>query len=403
MKEKYNALFEKLAPIRSDEELLRAVLDKKAENMSEKKRFNKKAIIIPAVATGVVLSTTIGVSAAYEWNLPAALSEAFNKTAEKTPEGVTFKEFNFTKVNGKELDYSMTFGDHEVQLKGVAADPHNVILFYDITFNGVEVKDNEYPTLFIRPDPLFGHTIHTDYNRRIGAAGTEENPALLSKEESDKQIHCSGKNGYGFLGMEGNAAHCYYWDYYSGDSLDNADLPLTFSNLGLYTETDDPTEEAAIIDRETYDESYDYTIDLSFIDKTNSVDVKTNTEITLSNGVSGKVSHIQITPFSACFCICWGNTPVEFKEDNDSQNPEALDAALVYDEFKVKLKDGTIMDKNAFFSFEEEGMGHNFRCRGKGDGENDTYYQDPDFRWLFPVDVADIEAIIVGNTTIPLN
>lgn len=400
MKEKYNALFEKISPRMSDEELLSAVIDRKAVNMSEKKRFNKKAIIIPAVAAAVVLGTTIGVLAAYEWNLPAALSQAFNKSEEKAPDDITFKEFNFTKVNGSELDYTMKFGAHEVQLKGVAADPHNVILFYDITFNGVEVKDNEYPTLSIRPDPLVGHTIHMDYNRRIGAAGTEEDPALLSVEESDKQIRCSGQNGYGFLGMEGNIAHCYYWEYYSGGSFENVDLPLTFSSLGLYAETGNEEEPVAIIDWETYEESYDYTIDLSFVDKTSSIDVKTDTEITLSNGVSGKVSHIQITPFSACFCVCWGNTPVKSKLDNDSPNSAALDVALVYDEFKVKLKDGTIMDKSAFVSF-EDGAGHGFRHRGNG--ENDIYFQDPDFRWLYPVDVSDIEAIIVGNTTVPLN
>lgn len=403
MKEKYNALFDKLAPIRSDEELLNAVLDRKAVNMSEKKRFNKKAIIIPAVAAAALICTTVGVSAAYEWNLPAALSQAFNKSAEKASTDITFKDFNFTKVNGKELDYSMKFGDHEVLLKGVAADPHNVILFYDVVFNGVEVKDNEMPTLFIRTDPRVGLIMNEDYNRRPGAAGTEDDPALLSVEESDRQIRSSGSSGYGFLGMEGNIAHCYYWEYNAGGSYENVDLPMTFSNLGLYAETGNEEDPDAIIDRETYEESYEYTLDLSFIDKSNSIDIKTDTDITLSNGVSGKVSHIQITPFSACFCVCWGTTPVEFKEDNDSPNPEALDAALVYNEFKVKLKDGTVMDKNAFFSFEDEDGGMRHRFRHRSNSKTTVYFQDPDFRWLYPVDVADIDAIIIGNTTIPVN
>ena len=47
MDNKYKELFDKLAPIRSDEELLRAVLDRKAETMKNGKHFMKKAIIIP--------------------------------------------------------------------------------------------------------------------------------------------------------------------------------------------------------------------------------------------------------------------------------------------------------------------------------------------------------------------
>lgn len=402
MENKYKELFEKIAPKKSDDELLRAVLDRKAVNMSEKKRFNKKAIIIPAVAAAVMLCTTLGVSAAYEWNIPEALSDVFNKSSGKAPDGVTFKEFNFNTVGGKELDYIMKFGDHEVQLKGVAADPHNLILFYDVVYSGVELKGNENPALFIREDPRIGLQMSMDYNRHEGAAGTEEYPALYTVEESDKRIRSGGRSGYGFLGSEGNIAHCYYWEYHSGMSYSGVDYPLNFSNLGLYTETDKDGESNAIIDRDTFEDSYEYTINLDFIDKNNCLDIQTDNEITLSNGVSGKVSHIQLTPFSACFCVCWGNIPVEYKELNDSPDPTALDAALVYNEFKVKLKDGTIMDGSAFVSFNDEsGLDVGFRHRGEG--ESAVYYQEPDFKWLYPVNVSDIEALIIGNTTVPVN
>lgn len=402
MKERYNALFDKLAPIRSDEELLQAVLDGKAVNMSEKKRFNKKAFFIPVVAAAAVLCTTVGVSAAYEWNLSAALSDIFNKSSEKAPDDVTFKDFNFNTVGGKELDYSMKFGDHEVQLKGVAADPHNLILFYDIAYNGIELKGSEIPALFIRSDPVIGLQMSMDYNRREGAAGTEEDPALYTMEESDKRIRSSGHNGYGFLGSEGNVAHCYYWEYHSGCTYSGVDYPLNFSNLGLYTEMNKDGESNAIIDRDSFDESYEYTINLDFIDKSNCLDVQTDTEITLSNGVSGKVSHIQLTPFSACFCVCWGNMPVESKIENASFDPVALDMNLVYDEFKVKLKNGTVMDGSAFVSFEDEdSLWRGYRHRGEG--ESAVYYQDPDFKWLYPVNVEDVEALIIGKTTVPIN
>ncbi len=63
MRENYKKAFDKLAPKRSDEELLKAVLGK-AENNMEKKRFNKKAIIVPVAAALALTVGTVGAVAA---------------------------------------------------------------------------------------------------------------------------------------------------------------------------------------------------------------------------------------------------------------------------------------------------------------------------------------------------
>lgn len=63
MRENYKKAFDKLAPKRSDDELLKAVLGK-AENNMEKKRFNKKAIIVPVAAALALTVGTVGAVAA---------------------------------------------------------------------------------------------------------------------------------------------------------------------------------------------------------------------------------------------------------------------------------------------------------------------------------------------------
>ncbi|MBQ4164959.1 MAG: hypothetical protein IJD85_01375 [Oscillospiraceae bacterium] len=62
MTEKYRKAFDKLVPKRSDDELLRAVLGK-ADNM-ERKKLNKKAIIVPVAAALTLTLGAVGVTAA---------------------------------------------------------------------------------------------------------------------------------------------------------------------------------------------------------------------------------------------------------------------------------------------------------------------------------------------------
>lgn len=63
MRDDYKKAFDKIAPKRSDGELLQAVLGK-AENNMEKKRFNKKAIIVPVAAALALTVGAVGVAAA---------------------------------------------------------------------------------------------------------------------------------------------------------------------------------------------------------------------------------------------------------------------------------------------------------------------------------------------------
>lgn len=64
MRQEYNKLFDKITSERSDSELLQGAL-RKAENMQQKKKFNKKAVIIPIAAAMTVIIGGVSVGATF--------------------------------------------------------------------------------------------------------------------------------------------------------------------------------------------------------------------------------------------------------------------------------------------------------------------------------------------------
>lgn len=382
MDNKYKELFDKLAPIRSDEELLRAVLDRKAETMKNGKHFMKKAIIIPAAAAAL-LCTTVGVSAAYEWNIPAAIADIFGRNSYKIPDGVSFKDFNFTAVGGRELNNMFKFDGYEVQIKGVAADPHSMLLFYDVAFDNETSEETieKFKAMYAIADlQLF-----VDYNRNLSAAGTADDPAF-SKEYSWKHIDMAHQQRNLYLGSEGNVAHYCFKYTVTGASLAGRSVALEVGDRSVLNS--DGAKRA------------DYTLDLGFVDDSDCLDIYKDNEINLSSGVKGNVSHIQLTPFSVCFRVDWGEQRVEDPDENGNVSAGALDVNTIYNEFKIKLKDGTIMDAKAFRPF-EDGADRSYTKESSDSGE--VYAQDPIFEWLYPVNVSEVEALVIGNTTISLN
>lgn len=393
MKEKYNALFEKISPRMSDEELLSAVLDRKAVNMSEKKRFSKKAIIIPAVAAATLLCTTVGVSAAYEWNLSAAISDIFGKDSENIPDGVNFKDFNFAAVGGKELTDVLKYDGYEVQMKGIAADPHHTLLFFDVVLNDPSIV-NDGEALAVMPHIYTDFLSRGEYYHREGAAGTEDDPYLMSLEESWKKISGGGQGKNIYLGMEGNVAHFCYKEYSFGVSQTGKSQEMDFeytykvdANTGDFLEYISKTP--------TGEDVLKYTVNFDFFDDSQSIDILRDTEVTFSDGLSGTLTHIQLTPFGVCIKVDWGELDVTGEDIGSVIGTE------VFDEFKIKFKDGTVMDNSAFeFSVGEPGS------KGRPDENgivHNIYAHEAMFEWLYPVNVADIEALIVGNTTVPVN
>lgn len=389
MRKQYNELFDKISPRMSDEELLRAVLDRKAENMSDKKHFGKKAIIIPSVAAAALLCTTVGVSAAYEWNLSAAIADIFGRTSEDIPDGVSFKDFNFTTVGGRELDDVLKFDGYEVRMRGVAADPHSMLLFYDVEFER-EVPE-ETAESFRAMHTITDLGLFVDYNRVLGAAGTADDP-VFSKKYSWKHIHMAQNEQVLYLGCEGNVAHYCLRESVNGASLAGRSVALELGSASI--------DENNVVTYGNNDAITQHTVDLGFVDDGNSLDIYKDHDITLSSGVKGVVSHIQVTPFSVCFRVDWGEQIVEEPDENGGISAGALNVNTIHNECKIKLKDGTIMDSKAFRPFEDETK----RKYSTEDFDGKTIYaQDPVFEWLYPVNVSEVEALIIGETTVPVN
>lgn len=150
MKNEYKMLFDNITPARSDDELLRAVLDRKAENnMGEKKKVLRKAVVIPAVAILAVGATTIGVSAAYNWNITDAFNSMFShrvedrvsraedrgKTTEATDMNSVVGTFDFEKY-GKVLDDQIYKGEgFTFSVNGLTASSDTAYVMYSIEFD----------------------------------------------------------------------------------------------------------------------------------------------------------------------------------------------------------------------------------------------------------------------------
>ena len=85
MKNRYKKAFDEISPMRSDEELLRAVLDRKAENMKITRKIGKKAIAIP------VAGSARRISGIYPRRLKGCSEIGARRTAEKRISALIFR------------------------------------------------------------------------------------------------------------------------------------------------------------------------------------------------------------------------------------------------------------------------------------------------------------------------
>lgn len=361
MKEKYNALFDKLAPRRSDEELLRAVLDRKAENMSEKKRFSKKAIIIPAVAAALVLGTSVGVSAAYEWNMQRELRQTIEKQVNDIY-NVTDEEkrklwdIDLSAIASKPLDIKKKVDIGTVHIKGIAAEEYTSYLIYDVIFN----EDYDYS---LGEDEVW----ITDMNVDAGKMYSRRDPGELGGV---------GGSTNKFLGMEGNVAHfCSIYNFL-GISLAGKTQPYTFG--AIYKIPDDQH----YVSRDKAD--YCHYVGETFFDVDIDFDVTSNTKVfptdiniysETSKELACHICEVKVSPF--CLYI-----KTDTKHDPYS-----------YDEFYNSRKVLIEVETTS-----EEMLNMSFNAASYGSSHSEYML---DFR--VPVNVDKIKAITIADTVITVN
>lgn len=354
MENQYKRLFDSIAPPKSDEELLKAVLDRKAEkNMSTKKKFSKKAIVIPAVAAALLGTTAIGVSAAYQWNLSAAFEDLFRNRYEEYngSSNARIKDvvFDFSVI-GKELDLIYNFDNFDVVIKGITADEHSAYLLYDIVFAedyDYELADGESWRVNLMP------------NIDLSWVMNYEGEMSPSSGWSDS-----------FLGMEGSTAHCLNVVNTVGISLQGKPVVYSFDSL---------VRNGSSVKSRLGENKF--SVDIDFDTTANSVDLTPNETITIANGATGTLDYVGLSTFGVGIDVRW-----------DSMDDPGLG---IIDELKrsvvINFKDGTTSDSSMFIP--KNDMSGNRYSINRNPQTSAVLY------WLYPVYMEDIESITIGDKT----
>lgn len=397
MKEKYNALFDKLAPQRSDEELLRAVLDRKAENMSnskEKKRLGRKAVIIPAVAAAVLLCTTVGVSAAKSWTV---FDSVFNQKPD-TPNanGFVFDDFDFNEFGGKELNETIDFDGYSVELKSVVADKYSTMVFYDIVFDE-EAKvftatfDDSRTVSYSYADYAEGDRVvlHIERNgNNVEKAWDDYIRAHLSPDGTYNGAMIDYQNNSVLLNKEGNVFHCMFRYDSIGVPIEGTEVVFDIHELIL------PAFAEPAYD---YEDPYNlkhFSINFDFIKENDDLIVEGNTPFTLDSGESGALTYAHLTSLTLALRVEWEGV---FDEASKvwREYGGLDDENNVLREIKVRFKDGTEISDGAI------GMNPYF-----GNArliKNGALSEQIIITWEYPIKVENIDAIIIGDGEFKIN
>ena len=152
MKKEYRAMYDKLAPLKSDEELLNSILSGGKGNitlMKNEKRSNKrisKAIVIPIAAALALGATAVGAVAVYNYNVSEEYArllqqpEGFVKQEYKTADGEEV-DLNAAALNtglydklNIELNKSFEYEDFTIDFPGAVCDGKNILVMFNLTF-----------------------------------------------------------------------------------------------------------------------------------------------------------------------------------------------------------------------------------------------------------------------------
>lgn len=417
MKNEYKALFDKVAPIKSDEELFNAVLERKAENRMSKRKFSKKVIVIPAAAAAVMAITTISVSAAYQRSTANSLKEVYDSKPtmgyEATPDTTntvakTMDEasgFDFSSVGHKEINQVIdctgvrgSYGWRELpdggmeqtefqpeqgtemnfkmDVIGVAADKNNVFLLYDLIF-----------------DEGF------DYS-------------LAPGEEWMLDGHCAPTNAEGlrasgftdsFIGMEGNVAHCVWRaDFDGNEGFDTKGLHFDYRANELCRNGNRDEAVGPLSEGEMYKvEGLEFEFDIDFDNDANTLsltpDVNADFHCDENGGnYSAQVKALTVTPLSLSGIMTW-NDPSKYWTDMDEVGGKA--SSQMVGRVKVTMKDGTVYQQDDYStSLSGEGV-----TAYDEDGNITEVTANLAVRFDQPVNTGEIQSITVGDAVIEVN
>lgn len=347
-----------------------------------KRRINKKAVLISAIAFAVVGSTTAVVAGANGWNLKTAISGLF---AEEKNDGSAFFGYDINGIGSKKLDQTFERDGYTIDLLGVVADKHTSFLLYDLIIDEGHVFKND----------VIEHTYSTEDTACLTVWENSESYFKLIDDHLEKNRLPNGN--YDFeefdvtqldtnnmdivLEQDGNVYHCAH--RYDIKPLSLEDNELAFDLNGLSISFDN----SIFVETNTCDT---VTIDFDFINDDEDVVVEFNQPFTFEDETY-TLNTVELTPLSVYLRISQSKEVIE----SGDMYEFADNSIKIRDDVTLRLKDGSITDAEVLFGDKYEG--------GNSTNDNGVMFSNIHLMWKHPVNVDDIESITIGDTTFTLD
>lgn len=363
---------------KSAEEIKTAVLSRIEEGKPMKRKINKKAILIPAIAAAVACVTTVGVSAANGWSLTSAIRGLFDE--DKNDDSALFG-YDINGIGSKELDQTFERDGYTINMVGVVADEHTAYLIYDIVveeghiFQEEDLAGNSFSHVYSTADPV-------ELDIELGPDSLEPMIKKVAANEGEvnfDQLNASNGGQNISISQEGNVYHCASRFDIKPLSLENEEL--TFNLWGL---------SVGAISFDGYDpdrETETLAVKFDFINNDGAerlIEVNRQFEF---DGEAYTLESVELTKLSVYLRI----TKVP-NEDLDSDSIDEGEYCGIRDNVKLGLKGGSTTDSETILTNEH------ISYVGGDDGEMAMHLM-----WKRPVNVADIESITIGDTTFTLD
>lgn len=365
-----------------------AVLSRIEEGKPVKKKINKKALLIPAIAAAALLTTTVGVAAANGWNLKTAISGLFN---EDKNDDSAFYGYDINGIGSKKIDRTFERDGYKINTVGVVADEYTAYLLYDI------VVEKGY--VFQQEDAegnIISHTYSPadSVELNIGIEPDSINPMVdqFLKESGNNdldRLYASDGGQSISISQEGNVYHCATRFDIKPLSLENEELTFNLRHLSV---------DSMKFDGKVYNPNREYetlTVKFDFINIDGAERlIEVNRQFDFG-GEAFMLESVELTPFSIYLRV--KNIP------GKDLNYDEIDAAEYHSKFtdiidsaKLGLKDGSTTDSEMIFR--KKDIGYSAFTYG-----DQTIFTNLHIMWKHPVNVDDIETITIGDTTFTLN
>lgn len=340
MERRLYELFDNITPSQSSEELLCAVLGK-AEKTMDKKRLSKKFIIIPAAAA-VLAAGTIGVGAAYDWDISQAFDRFFSHGSSAVQD--IGSGFDFTEA-GKPIGITLSAEHCDITVNGILAGEKRLYMLYDVEFEeGFDCAT----------------ALDADWSNWLFDVSLSVN---------------GGEHFHGSCFVDDISGSrytlCGSWELNEDSFREGDKLSVSFDKMyryGYSAENLDKTEETVFTDI-----GFDTLLDVEVMTEGRVIDVNKTVEV---EGHSAVLESISITPFDV-------SCQLQFEED-----PVALaDAGIDY------VANVSYTDISGVTA-EVDGC-RTGSCSSDGAAECKM-------EWNYPVNVEDIASVTLYGITVPL-